>query len=235
MTSENILRVTIEGNVASGKSTFCQYLKQLSSEFTVVEEPLNLWRSVNGHNLFSNALGGQDLESVTNFQHFALHSVLRAHSMVSPNKVLITERCAMSQKEIFWKALSAQNLLKVETYHTLDRVMTHSDDPYNSRYPDVYIYLREKPEVCFQRCRARERFEEKDYNLTYFKLLERLHDSWLLFAVEEFDWAAKVLVIDCHGKSEKDMHSEAQKLSKTLDKLYNEKYGSGDNDLKVNF
>ena len=234
MDSNNILRVSIEGNVSTGKSTFCNYLKEISSDFTIVEEPLELWRSVNGHNLMSNALGGHDLESITNFQHYALHSVMRAHSMVSPRKFLITERCAMTQKEVFWRALSAQNMMKVETFDTLDRIMMQSDDPYNSRFPDVYVYLREKPEVCFQRCQGRGRFEEKEYTLAQFKLMDRLHDSWLLYSVGANDWTATVVVIDCHGKTAFDMQDEARKLSKTLEKLYYEHHGEGDKDTKVN-
>lgn len=231
MTSEKILRVTIEGNVGSGKSSFCKYLKDINSEYTIVDEPIEQWRSVNGHNLMSNALAGDDLESITNFQHFVLHSVLRAQSNVSPKHILISERCLMTQREVFWKALSAQSLMKAETYQTLDRILSQIDDPFNSRYPDVYVYLREKPEVCLQRCQTRGRIEERHFTLANFKLMERLHDSWLLYAVEEFDWAAKLIIIDCHGKDKKDMRAEALKLANTLEELYNQKQTSAEDEV----
>jgi ribosomal protein L30E len=52
---ERKLRVAIEGNIASGKSTLLRKLSQLS-DVEVMIEPVNKWRDVGGGNLIVSLL-----------------------------------------------------------------------------------------------------------------------------------------------------------------------------------
>ena len=45
------LKISVEGNIASGKSTFLKQFSKYSEEIDILPEPVELWRDVNGHNL----------------------------------------------------------------------------------------------------------------------------------------------------------------------------------------
>jgi len=45
--------VIVEGNIGSGKTTFLNYFNQFS-DVEVLQEPVQKWRDVQGHNLLVN-------------------------------------------------------------------------------------------------------------------------------------------------------------------------------------
>ena len=49
--SNKPFRVVVEGNIGSGKSTFLEHFKKFSDCVDIIDEPVEEWRNIKGHNL----------------------------------------------------------------------------------------------------------------------------------------------------------------------------------------
>lgn len=178
------LRVSIDGLPAIGKSCLLEHLKHLlGRKSLILPEQLELWRKVgpSGFNLLGGALAASDLEAITNFQHFALYTVLNSerHYNYDDFDFVISERSLRTQKEVFWRALAERGLMKPPTFDTLSYVLETCDDSLFSLEPDVIIYMKDKPENCLERVWKRNRPEEAGYTLEYLSHLHRLQEQYI--------------------------------------------------------
>ena len=80
------------------------------------------------------------------------------------------------------------------------------------RYPDVFLYLRTKPEICFDRMKRRARSEEAGVPLEYLK---RIHEKHEILA-EEMSRYTRVLIVEWNqfGEDIEEINHKVNEIAK---------------------
>uniref|UniRef100_A0A2K5J0C0 Deoxynucleoside kinase domain-containing protein n=1 Tax=Colobus angolensis palliatus TaxID=336983 RepID=A0A2K5J0C0_COLAP len=226
-----IKKISIEGNIAAGKSTFVNILKQVCEDWEVVPEPVARWCNVqstqdefeelttsqkNGGNVLQMMYEKPERWSFT-FQTYACLSRIRAQLASLNGKlkdaekpVLLFERSVYSDRYIF-----ASNLYESECMNETEWTIYQDwHDWMNNQFGqslelDGIIYLRATPEKCLHRIYLRGRNEEQGIPLEYLEKLHYKHESWLLHRTlkTDFDYLQEVpiLILDVN-EDFKDKH-----------------------------
>ncbi|KAJ7305310.1 hypothetical protein JRQ81_011229 [Phrynocephalus forsythii] len=192
-------RLSVEGNIAVGKSTFVTLLRRAFPEWQVAPEPVSRWQKVQpeGPRQASRSPGVGNLLQMMyqepsrwsyTFQTYSCLSRLKAQlepDPVKPSKgqdlVRVFERSVYSDRYVFAKNLfEGGHLAKMEwviyqDWHTfLLQAFEGQLDLHG------FLYLRAPPEVCMERLRHRGRPEEREVQLRYLQQLHAQHEDWLV-------------------------------------------------------
>ncbi|XP_015666588.1 deoxyguanosine kinase, mitochondrial [Protobothrops mucrosquamatus] len=192
-------RLSVEGNIAAGKSTFVGLLRRAFPEWRLTAEPVAKWQEVRAAaaaaaapqvdfgNLLQMVYREPSRWSYT-FQTYSCLSRLKAQleplaaeTPKTQEPVLVFERSVYSDRYIFAKNLfEIGHMTEIEwiiyqDWHTFllqtfgDQLALHG-----------FLYLRAPPEVCFERLHWRSRPEEKGLQLPYLEQLHVQHENWLV-------------------------------------------------------
>jgi deoxyadenosine/deoxycytidine kinase len=175
---------SIEGNIGSGKSTIIRALKKefdIISNLPVVfvDEPVTQWESIKneqGKNMIELFYGNQSRYGFA-FQMMAYISrlaLLQEAIRENPNAIIITERCLLTDYNIFAKLLYENKSMLKEEYEIYQRWF-HS---FQDIKIDGFIYVRTDVEVAFERCKHRSRPGET-INKEYLKQCHQKHEEWM--------------------------------------------------------
>jgi deoxycitidine kinase len=213
-------RIAVEGNIATGKTTFLKMVADHSSSYQVIGEPLSRWTNVpsededvscsqeNGSNLLDLFYKDQKRWAYT-FQTYACLSRLRAQLEDPPSDVqdpvLFYERSVYSDKFCF-----AQNCHEMELMNPSEWAVYCDWHSFLVKYLklqfDGFVYLRSEPEISLQRLQKRDRVEERGVPLDYLRSLHNKHDYWLK---DKKNWPllsvqrdVPVLILDCNVEFE---------------------------------
>jgi deoxynucleoside kinase len=74
---------------------------------------------------------------------------------------------------------------------------------------DLFIYLRSKPEVAFERIKIRNRKEENSISLEYIKNIHELHEEWLI--KNQHRLKVPIVIIDAN-KNKENLKKEVDKI-----------------------
>lgn len=204
--------ICVEGNIGVGKTTFLNYLEN-QSNYKVFEEPIDKWRNLNGINLMD--LMYQDPAKFSfHFEMFAVLTLLQNHREPINEPFKIMERSLHSSRHCFTKMKWEEKKLQNHEFDILQKWYDYIENNIKIEV-DLFIYLRTKPEVAFQRINHRKRIEEKSISFNYIQRLHQLHDEWLLHSNKP------VLILDANLNQD-EIISEYQRVIKAIHQTTNE-------------
>ncbi|KAH9520529.1 deoxycytidine metabolic process [Dermatophagoides farinae] len=192
-----VLKIIVEGNIGSGKTTFLSIFakncSKLCNDPLIIPEPVDLWRDVGGVNIFQLLADDPKRWSFT-FQSYVQLTMLKIHELMPENgNVKVMERSLYSARYCFVENLMQKKLISPCEYHVLNQW-------FNNCLPaaqiDLIIYLRTDPDIVFERIKKRGRPEESKITLDYLRALHKLHEDWLVH--KKFSLPAPVLTIDAN-------------------------------------
>ena len=197
----------VEGNIGSGKSTF---LKKLSTEFKVVQEPVDEWskmRNANGKNILEEFYEDPKRNAYL-FQSIAFRS--RVKNITDLDDSAIVERSIYTDRMVFAEVCKEDgNINEIEWNdytEWFDFVVKHIGFK-----PKGFIYLRTDPEKSHERITKRNRLGESNISLEYLRKLHERHDKWLCPGSSR-GAAVPVLVLDVTEEFESNPEPLVQKV-----------------------
>lgn len=196
-----LTRISVEGNIAVGKSTFAKLLQRIDgNQWEVVPEPIAEWCNIptpSGNqveatqksvgNLLQMMYEDSHRWSYT-FQSHSCMSRIKAHlAPLSPkllraeDPVQIFERSVYSDRYIFASSLYDLGCLNATEWAIYQDWHTFLLNQFGARIAlEGIIYLQASPEKCLERLQQRGRDEERDIQLDYLEKLNSQHENWLV-------------------------------------------------------
>ncbi|XP_014685303.1 deoxyguanosine kinase, mitochondrial isoform X1 [Equus asinus] len=230
-------RLSIEGNIAVGKSTFVKLLMKTYPEWHIATEPVATWQNIQAVGT-QKACTTQSLGNLLDmmyqeparwsymFQTFSFMSRLKIQLEPLPEKLLqagkavqIFERSVYSDRYIFAKNLFENGSLSDIEWHIYQEWHSFLLQEFASRLRlHGFIYLRATPQVCLKRLHQRAREEERGIELTYLEQLHDQHEAWLVHRTTKLHFETlvniPVLVLDVN-----DDFSEVTKEEELMRKV----------------
>nr|CAB3236340.1 deoxycytidine kinase-like [Phallusia mammillata] len=214
-------KIAVEGNIATGKSSFIRLLEAESPEWMVVPEPVARWTNISNDEegsevTLSQKSGGNLLQMFYDdikrwsytFQSYALLSRMRLQRNPLPdalceakNPVQFFERSLQSDRYIFAKNCFESGVMSETEWNIYQDWSTYLLHALGELRLDGIIYLRAEPEICYQRMQKRGRPEESGVTLDYLKCLHEKHESWLYrneVVVDQTLQDVPIFIIDCN-------------------------------------
>ncbi|XP_059489360.1 thymidine kinase 2, mitochondrial-like [Neocloeon triangulifer] len=188
-------RVSVEGNIGSGKSTFLSYFQRFAAVETYLE-PLDTWRDVQGHNVLDLLYCDLQKWNLT-FQHMVQLSRVNIQTSDSKKRVQIFERCVQNNRFCFGEMAYKEGLLSGVEYAIFDKWYSWISNNTDIGL-DLIVYLRTNPNTVYQRLLQRSRKEELSVSLEYLQRVHEAHDNWLLHGTPA-KAPAPVLVLDANS------------------------------------
>ncbi len=176
--------ITVEGNIGSGKSTLIKYMKENLTNVSNVPvvylpEPVHLWENIkseNDKNMIQLFYENQKKYSFS-FQMMAYISRLQIFKDAireNPDSIIITERCLLTDYNIFAKMLYESGKMLKEEYEIYKQWFEY----FNEIKVHQFIYIKTDPEVSYQRCVKRSRSGENNITLEYLQTCNKMHEDW---------------------------------------------------------
>jgi len=178
----NSLIISIDGNIGSGKSTLYNKLQthyKDNKDICFVPEPVDDWRDIvdkNGTPILTNLY--QDTKKFAfRFQMMAYISRLNLlRKAIKQNyKIIITERCVQTDRNVFAKMLYDDGNIEHDEYQIYNKWFYEFLDEINIA---GIIYVKANPEICDQRVKIRAR-EGETIPLEYLQKCHKYHEEWL--------------------------------------------------------
>lgn len=177
--------VTVEGSIGAGKTTLLRQLEgaRFARDHVVVYEPVDDWMSAKPPGCERSVFEMYYADKYRwgfMFQMFVLQTRIQHLAKVvqdNPGKVIITERCPLTDCEIFAKMLRDSGVLAPSEYY----VYQHWYDFTRSMCKPVngVVYLRVNAAICAERIALRARTGEGAIDSGYLAALDAQHEAWL--------------------------------------------------------
>ncbi|XP_076006918.1 deoxyguanosine kinase, mitochondrial [Genypterus blacodes] len=219
-----VKRVSIEGNIAVGKSTFVRILTSACSDWEVVAEPVSTWQSIQSGTTVSNLLQMmyQDPRRWSyTFQTCSFMSRLRTQ-LLPPSAGLLSsegtpvqvyERSVYSDRYIFALNMFELGCISPTEWALYQDWHSFLVEQFGHQVAlEGIIYLRAPPEKCMERLQCRGREEEQGVELDYLEKLHSQHERWLLEKSTEIHFdklkGIPVLQLDVSAEFESDPQTQ---------------------------
>lgn len=160
------MRIVIDGNIGSGKSTVIQNISDLFKMLRVIQENVSDW------NPFLKNFYSDMKKNSLQFQMKVLEHHLISGNLTKNDKFSIHERSLISCINVFGKDLYNSDFLS-----DLDMELMNSYCKNLGWYPDVIIYLKADAEISYQRCKKRNRDGEEEIPFDYLNNINNLYND----------------------------------------------------------
>jgi deoxyadenosine/deoxycytidine kinase len=178
--------ISVEGNIGSGKSTIINALKEFSPQIegvdvVYVDEPVKQWediKSKDGKNMIELFYADPVKYSFA-FQMMAYISrltLLKEAIENNPRSIIITERCLLTDFNIFASMLHDQGKILDEEFSIYTKWFHYFQQDVEM---SAIIYVYCEPEVSHERCVKRSRAGESPITLEYLTECHDKHDLWI--------------------------------------------------------
>ncbi len=186
---------TIEGNIGAGKSTFLNQVKDKYSNnprILFLDEPVELWQSIRdkfGVSMLQKFYSDPKKYSFS-FQMMAFVSrtaILRKALEENKNCIIVSERCAYTDKHIFASMLYADDMMEDVEFQIYN---TWFDEFAIKQVNEVFM-MSTRPEISHERVIKRSRTGEvialeylrkcDEYHHTFMKTLAQLDINFTIF------------------------------------------------------
>lgn len=162
------LKVCVEGNIGSGKSTLVARLAAARPELRVFPEPVDEWGDLLQRYYEDPVQWGLALQ---------LRALLSSCAAVGCEETCVVERGPLSCRHVFGQLLFN------------DGKLSQSDWDLFKRYcdalgwaPDAIIYVQTPHDVCYERMQARGRPAETGVDAQYIRRLDFQYETMLRYA-----------------------------------------------------
>jgi deoxyadenosine/deoxycytidine kinase len=214
--------VSLEGNIGSGKSTFVEFLKKEiqkgndtdngKRKIVFLQEPVDEWSKVTdkeGETILSKFYKDQ-VEYAFPFQMMAYISrlaLLKKTVQENPGAIIITERCLITDRNVFAKMLYHENKIEEVNYKIYQKWF----DTFYYDYPiSKYVYLQTAPTTAYKRVKMRNR-QGEIIPYSYLVTCHSYHENWLMN--EKY---GNVIIIDANS-DETSMKKWTEKVKGILE------------------
>jgi len=179
--------ISIEGNIGSGKSTFIQQLRarEWPSNVKFIDEPVKDWDvirdTVSNKSMLELFYADQERNAFS-FQMMAyitrlakIREAIRSYTG-EERLVLITERCLLTDKNVFAKMLYDSGRIREVDY----KIYTSWFDEFIQDIPQpIIVYVNTSPSICYSRIASRSRKGEEAIPLSYLTKCHEYHNKWI--------------------------------------------------------
>jgi len=226
------VRISIEGNIATGKSTFIKILEDAANDedWEITPEPVSQWTQIDGEQDPAKASGGNLLELFYNdpkrwsytFQSYALLSRMRLQrEPFGPEcQARLSERSIHSDRYIFARNCFETGLMTDTEWAIYQEWSSYLLNSLGELRLDGFIYLRADPKICSSRMAKRGRPEEQGVTIDYLNQLHEKHEAWLHrreFSNENIMSDIPILEIDCNVEFHDDEAIKTRMLDQVRD------------------
>jgi len=225
----NPVRISIEGNIATGKSTFIKVLEDAAAneDWEITPEPVSTWTQIDGQGKnprkeMLSQFYNDPLRWAYTMESFTFITRLHIEKQRRKNPVSVScsinERSVYSSKYIFARNCFETGLMSETEWAIYQDWSTYLLDSLGELQLDGFIYLRADPETCAKRMSKRGRPEEQGVTVDYLKQLHEKHERWLHhkeFHGEDIMDGIPVLEIDCNM----EFHDDEAMKKKMLDQV----------------
>jgi len=182
--------ISIEGNIAAGKSTFLEELKDryaCNPNVVFLDEPVELWGNIKdkyGVSMLQKFYSNPKKYSFA-FQMMAFISrqsmlrkkieELQSNAQSETKQVIITERSVLTDKCVFAQMLYDDGMMEDVEF----QIYTNWFEEFSVKQLDKVIMLQSAPEISYERVIKRGRPGEV-ISLEYLEKCEKYHEKMLL-------------------------------------------------------
>lgn len=206
------VKVAVEGNIGSGKTTFLEGCKQFL-DTAVLIEPVDVWRDMQGQNLLELMYRDPKRWSLA-FQTYVQLTMMQLHLAPVQTPVKLMERSLQSARYVFVENLYRSGHMTSLELSILDQWFSWITKNVAVRL-DMIIYLRTNPQVAMGRILKRKRPEEAQLPFDWLCRVHDLHEQWLL-GCSQFTLPPKVMVVDANRDYTDIQQEFAQHLPEIL-------------------
>jgi deoxyadenosine/deoxycytidine kinase len=223
--SSECMIVSIDGNIGSGKTTgkaklneYIMSLKRKNDNSVIfVDEPTGEWEEVkdeNGVPILTN-LYSDVKRFAFRFQIMAYITRLKKlrQALKTPNvRLIITERCLLTDAHVFAKMLYDSKKIEQDEYDIYTRWF---DEFAKEVQPSCIIYFKASTEVCMKRIQKRNRPGESNISFEYLEECNRYHDDWLNFVPSKITIPTLIL----NAEVDSDVYNYSQDIYNFINNL----------------
>jgi deoxyadenosine/deoxycytidine kinase len=218
----NKIILILEGNIAAGKSTFLNIIKDKLPEIETVLEPTDKWQKLeHGSNLLDLFYKDTPRWAYT-FQSYAFISRIQTQreSILkhSDKKIQLLERSVYCDRYCFAKNCFESGLMSQLEWTIYKEWFSWLAENYTIQ-PNGFIYLQVQPQTCFERLHERCREEEAKIPLSYLESLHQKHENWLINKTNVKGIIKNIPVLVLDGN--KNFRDNADVQQEFIDKIKN--------------
>lgn len=169
-------KISIEGNIACGKSTMLDIFgKRLDVE--AVPEQVEKWTNWNGVNMLQ-AMYDNPAEFGFEFQNIVIKTMVENHLKKTTKRFKLMERSIFSTEQCFIKNSFDDKVFTKTQFDSLSEKCKKLREDLNISV-DCFIYMRISPETALHRIKARGRTGEENISLELLQKLHILHEEYV--------------------------------------------------------